>query len=402
MDLKAEAAVVGQVTPDDPKAPVNVPVSVAACNAISALAGGKSNSEKIGSLEVVPRLLKLLSHADSECVTAAAAAIASLVADVPLNRILVADAGGASLLVGLLGQGAAEAKRQAALALASLASTESTRQRVCDAQPLDALKGGFLSPDAKLQSACAAGVAILCRDQDFRDKMSASGMFEALVPLVTSRDELVRQSSTRIIGACAVDPRSAEGLCTAGALVALQRAASSVSHPSRLIDGAYEQLLASNPSAKYAVTGRLSITDRTGGVFYDPGRLGPGQAMPALKDLFGAPVDTRRPTLLVNSAEAAGGEDGDWTAPVDDAFLTFAAEVTQQLKGVAHLTDKVAHVAQRVARRMGGAVPRNELSAVAHQLAASELKLELQSNVLPIGQVRGCLPTAPAPFACRL
>jgi len=36
-----EAAVVSQVMPDDPKAPVNVPVSIAACNALTSLACGK-------------------------------------------------------------------------------------------------------------------------------------------------------------------------------------------------------------------------------------------------------------------------------------------------------------------------------------------------------------------------
>ncbi len=82
LDQKAEAVLYAKLFSDDPKAPLNAQVAVAACGAVAALCEGESNSEVLGQLGTVKRLFALLTHAEVPCVAAAAATLAALLANV--------------------------------------------------------------------------------------------------------------------------------------------------------------------------------------------------------------------------------------------------------------------------------------------------------------------------------
>ncbi|XP_030055182.1 armadillo repeat-containing protein 3 isoform X2 [Microcaecilia unicolor] len=77
-----------------------------------------------------------------------------------------------------------------------------------------------------------------------------------------------------------------------------------------------------------------------------------------------------------------------WSPPSDSALQDYVVIVTTNILPLHHIKDQVVTLAQFVAEQMGGPIEQDKLQDFSWEIHISELKLELQSNVIPIGKIK--------------
>uniref|UniRef100_A0A673VGD1 Armadillo repeat containing 3 n=1 Tax=Suricata suricatta TaxID=37032 RepID=A0A673VGD1_SURSU len=92
------------------------------------------------------------------------------------------------------------------------------------------------------------------------------------------------------------------------------------------------------------------------------------------------------PTLVKLMAE--GSPDKEWHPPFDPDFCVYVSEVTKSIAPITNIKEQIEVLAKYVAEKMGGKVPKEKLPDFSWELHISELKFQLKSNVIPIGQIK--------------
>ncbi|KAM7156378.1 armadillo repeat-containing protein 3-like isoform 1-T1 [Molossus nigricans] len=83
-----------------------------------------------------------------------------------------------------------------------------------------------------------------------------------------------------------------------------------------------------------------------------------------------------------------GSSDKEWYPPSDPNFCVYVYEVTKSILPITNIREEIEALAQYVAEKMGGRIPKEKLQNFSWQLHISELKFQLKSNVVPIGLIK--------------
>ncbi|CAK7322031.1 Armadillo repeat-containing protein 3 [Vulpes lagopus] len=83
-----------------------------------------------------------------------------------------------------------------------------------------------------------------------------------------------------------------------------------------------------------------------------------------------------------------GSPDKEWYPPSDLDFCVYVYEVTKSIFPITNIKEQIEALAKYVAEKMGGKVSKEKLHDFGWELHISELKFQLKSNVVPIGQIK--------------
>ncbi|KAF6371406.1 armadillo repeat containing 3 [Rhinolophus ferrumequinum] len=83
-----------------------------------------------------------------------------------------------------------------------------------------------------------------------------------------------------------------------------------------------------------------------------------------------------------------GSPEKEWYPPSDPDFCVYVCEVTKSILPISNIKEQIEALAEYVAEKMGGAIPKEKLQDFSWELHISELKFQLKSNVVPIGQIK--------------
>ncbi|XP_049737793.1 armadillo repeat-containing protein 3 isoform X1 [Elephas maximus indicus] len=99
-------------------------------------------------------------------------------------------------------------------------------------------------------------------------------------------------------------------------------------------------------------------------------------------------VKEEEEVLSVPKMTGEGSPDKEWCPPSDPDFCLYVYEVTKTILPITNMKEQVEALAKYVAERMGGHIPKEKLHEFSWELHISELKFQLKSNVIPIGQIK--------------
>ncbi|XP_007934600.1 armadillo repeat-containing protein 3 [Orycteropus afer afer] len=83
-----------------------------------------------------------------------------------------------------------------------------------------------------------------------------------------------------------------------------------------------------------------------------------------------------------------GTPDKEWCPPSDPDLCLYVYEVTKTILPIANMKEQIEALAKYVAEKMGGPIQKEKLHEFSWELHISELKFQLKSNVIPIGQIK--------------
>ncbi|XP_042847160.1 armadillo repeat-containing protein 3 isoform X5 [Panthera tigris] len=421
---------------------------IAASQAISAMCENTGSKEFFNN-QGIPQLIVLLKSDSEEVREAASLALANLTTCHPANAKAVAEADGVDPLVNILSSRRDGAVANAATVLANVAMQEPLRAGLQSHGVTSALLGPLRSANTVVQSKAALTVAATACDVEARTELRNSGGLEPLVELLRSKNDEVRRHASWAVMVCANDELTAVELCKLGALDILEEVNLSVSRKNKFSEAAYNKLLNNNLSLKYSLTGYLSSSNIISDGFYDYGRINPGTKLLPLKDLCLQEPSDQRAVLLVNSKSSdvspppstedkssdvgygrsisssssfrraskektkkgrgkkeeervkeeeevstlpklmgEGSPEKEWYPPFDPDFRVYVYEVTKSIFPITNIKEQIEVLARYVAEKMGGKMSKEKLHNFSWELHISELKFQLKSNVVPIGQIK--------------
>ncbi|XP_047724394.1 armadillo repeat-containing protein 3 isoform X4 [Prionailurus viverrinus] len=426
----------------------NDETKIAASQAISAMCENTGSKEFFNN-QGIPQLILLLKSDSEEVREAASLALANLTTCHPANAKAVAEADGVDPLVNILSSRRDGAVANAATVLANVAMQEPLRAGLQSHGVSSALLGPLRSANTVVQSKAALTVAATACDVEARTELRNSGGLEPLVELLRSKHDEVRRHASWAVMVCANDELTAVELCKLGALAILEEVNLSVSRKNKFSEAAYNKLLNNNLSLKYSLTGYLSSSNIISDGFYDYGRINPGTKLLPLKDLCLQEPSDQRAILLVNSKSSdvspppstedkssdvgygrsisssssfrraskektkkgrgkkeeekvkeeeevstlpklmgEGSPEKEWYPPFDPDFRVYVYEVTKSIFPITDIKEQIEVLARYVAEKMGGKMSKEKLHNFSWELHVSELKFQLKSNVVPIGQIK--------------
>ncbi|XP_056593979.1 armadillo repeat-containing protein 3 [Triplophysa dalaica] len=418
-------------------------IRIATCQAVATVSKNLSSRDIFRSLDAIKLIVRLLNSEGSELRTAAAEALSGLTDNNKLNAYAVYDAGGDKLLVRQLRDSCAWAAVHAAVVCTNMAKQEELRSCILAHGAMPALVELLHSSDNHTLISATQAVASLACDAEARQELRNVGGLTHLIKLLRSINADVRRNACWAVSVCANDEITAIEMCNAGALEILQEINLSVHRKSKLSEVALQKLQDNSLSLKYSLTGHLPPTDITTDGFYDPGQIRMGQQVPTLEDLSKQSVNQHRAIIAVNGKQPdqlipkgpderkqdSPTETGTssvmsskrssktpikmkgkgqkeekkdeeeikpqqevvleegWKLPYDAEFHNL---VKQAVKSVLPLDDAKMYTALAVlvCDAMGGQVEPEKLHDFLWELHISKLKLEINSNIIPIGKIK--------------
>ncbi|RMX38217.1 hypothetical protein pdam_00003351 [Pocillopora damicornis] len=423
-------------------------VQASASLALAVMSENLSSRDVIGKLEGIPSLINLLTSDSPDVREGATLALANITTANSTNCGDVVDKGGVDPLITLLNDVKPSVQANAAVCLTNLATEESWRSEVQQRGVVPALVQALQSNAAIVQSKAGIAVAAFVCDADSRNEFRAEGGLPRLVELLRSGNDDVRRSVAWAVLQCGNDLPTATEICRLGGLDILGEISLSNTRQSGFAKAAMDCLLDSNLPAKYAMTGTLGPNNIIQDGFYDCGPMRPDSKFLTLEELSSLPTDAHRPILLVNSKnadrktpspillipkepeksleklakgsksnkdlrsksktmrereeqkqreeEAASSEVSttqqdeapNWQPPMDEVFQGYIEEVRNTIQPLNTTTEQVEALASFVSNKMGGSVDRESLSTFSYELPIGQLKVELNSNIIPIGKIQ--------------
>ncbi|XP_024248240.1 armadillo repeat-containing protein 3 [Oncorhynchus tshawytscha] len=420
----------------------------ATCQAVAAMSLHLASKDAFRDLDGIRAVVQLLGSEGGEVREAAAQALSSLTSSNQLNSYAVYEAEGDEGLVQQLHDVIPGAVAHAAAVLTNMAEQEVLRCSILSHGAMAALLEPLQSADTHTLVRATQALAALACDAEGRADLRNAGGLVPLVQLLRSNHKEVRRNACWAISVCANDEPTAVEMCKLGALDLLQEINSSANRRNKFSEIALQRLLDSNLSLKYSLTNTLAPTDITVDGFYDPGQARSGQRVLTLEDLSKQPVNQRRPVITINAKpldtvsvdqseerqqdsptetrtasvlsskgstrtpskgkskgrkedeklrdedeskpqqEVATVTEKPWMLPYDAAFHALVTEATKTILPLHVESEQYSALARLVSEVMGGAVEVDRQHDFLWELHLSELRYELQSNIIPIGQIR--------------
>ncbi|XP_018616416.1 armadillo repeat-containing protein 3 [Scleropages formosus] len=419
----------------------------AVCQAVAAMSENLASRDTVRDLEGIEAVVQLLSSESGEVRMAATFALSRLTCGSQLNTHAVYEAQGNEPLLQLIQRGKAEEVVHAAAVITNMAAHERLRADILVHGGMQSFAGLLQSADPCVLAAASLAVAALACDSDGRTQFRNTGGLVSLVKLLSSNSTEVRRNACWAARVCANDELTATEMCKLGALEILQDINLSTNRRNKFSQAAFQQLLDSNLSVKYSLTGYLSCTNITKDGFYDPGQVKMGHRVLLLEEFSKQPVHQHRPVIAVNgkpheleSSELTDDKHHDspsvirsssvmskcsgktpskgrgkgrkedekqkdeddsksqqqeiaavekpFVLPYDATFHDLAIKATACVLPLRDEREQHAALATLVSEAMGGAVDRDNLHEFSWELQLSELKFEVQSNIIPIGKIK--------------
>ncbi|XP_076868926.1 armadillo repeat-containing protein 3 isoform X2 [Brachyhypopomus gauderio] len=420
-------------------------VRTATCQAVAAMSQLVASRDTFRHLDGVRTIVQLLSCEGGDVRESAVHALSGLTDGNQLNAYAVCEAGGDERVTQLLQEGRPAVVPHAAAVLTNMASHEPLRTGLLAHGAVRALAELLRSTNHHVLSSVTRGVAELACDAEGRAELRNVGGLAPLVTLLRSDHAETRRKACWAVSVCANDEVTATEMCKLGALEALQEINYSANRMNKFSELALQKLLDSNLSVKYSLTGCLSYTDITTEVFYDPGQVKEGHRVPALEDIAKQAVNQHRAVIVVNGKPPyqtdAQSEDRQqdsptetrtssvtsskgssrtqsklkgrgrredekqrdeeecptpleapvekpWTVPYDPSFLSLVREAVSSVLPLTDQAEMYAALAKLVCVAMGGPTDIAKQHDFQWELHTSELKVEVQSNIIPIGKIK--------------
>ncbi|XP_078136658.1 armadillo repeat-containing protein 3 [Sander vitreus] len=380
---------------------VDISVKTATCQAVSIMSFHLASKDSFRDLDGIPAVVQLLNNESLELKEAATQALSNLTHSNQLNAFAVYEAGGDEILVQQLYGSCRMTVANSAAVLGNMAGQEVIRCSILSHGAIQALVEPLQSTDTQVLINTTLCLTVLACDTEARAELQSVGGLHPLVNLLRSYHKEVLHHACLAINVCASDMNAAVEMCQFGALEMLQEINLSVNRRSRFSELAMISLLNFNLSVKYSLTSHLASTDIISDGFYDAGKAHAGQRIQTLEELSKQPVNEHWQIIVVNTATEKNKKDDkqkNGTQPesptekpwkmMDDVSLQLL--VNEAKKSILPLSDEreqCAALARLVSEAMGGAVEMEKLHEFPWVLHLSELKFQLQSNVVPIGLI---------------
>jgi HEAT repeat protein len=424
-------------------------VAGAGAEGLAAMAKLMSSRQRVGQNDGVPKLVSLLSREELETRASGAKALSSVISEVPTNCVLISECNGVEALSLVLDESNANCITFAAQCVSTMSTDGSLREQCLEHEVMSKLVNKLSHVDVNVQCACTEAISGLACDSEARQMFSRSEGVKMILPLLSHGRKEVQRSACDALSLCARDTEVATAAIQQGALNTLNEMSQSSSRASTSCSTALHQLLSSNLSAKYRITGRLDSTDRIPHGFYD---MGPASGLDdkflSIKELSERPLKTNQPIFYISTTQppppkkteeegssetSLGGskrtrsridkvdktgketkgkktkgsiaeqdkEDklvegqpstvslGEGLLPPDPFMWAHLQYTRTEVKSPTAATtsrEQVEKLARYVCDAMGG--PIENVSAFHYELPVGEVQHELRSNLVPLGEVK--------------
>ncbi|KAG7236989.1 hypothetical protein INR49_032920 [Caranx melampygus] len=386
------------VTPNIPE------IQSSAVKCIARIAGSSENRKLFHELDVEKVLVELLSVADTRVKTSTCQAVAAMSFHLA-SKDRLRDLGGIPAVVQGLSSESVQLRKAATQALSNLTHTNNLNAfAVYEAGGHEMLVQQLCGSCSRTAANAAAALGNMAGQVDIRCSILSHGAMQALVEPLKSTDTQLVVPATQ-------------------ALEMLQEINQSVNRRSSFSKMAMISLLNHNLPVKYSLTGQLASTDIISDGFYDAGKVPAGQRVLTLEELSRQPVNNHRPIIVLNTtvedaedvpddrqskqlepdASSKKKKDGDkqkdknqpesprrqpWRMMEDVSLQFLVKEAKKSILKMSDDREQYAALARLVSEAMGGAVEMEKLHEFSWVLHLSELKFQLQSNLIPIGLIR--------------
>ncbi|XP_049737798.1 armadillo repeat-containing protein 3 isoform X5 [Elephas maximus indicus] len=367
---------------------------IAASQAISAMCEN-SGSKDFFNNQGIPQLIQLLKSDNDEVREAAALALANLTTCNPANAKAAAEADGIDPLINTLSSKREGAVANAATVLTNMATQEPLRVSIQSHNAMHAIIGPLRSANTVVQSKAALMVAATVCDVEARTELKNAGGLEPLVELLHSKNDEVRRHASWAVTVCANDELMATELCRLSPPPLSMEDKSSDIGYGRSISSSSSLRRASKEKTSYhssagvgspteeksePTSGRNTVLSKSA-TKEKGSRKGKGKKEEEK-------VKEEEEVLSVPKMTGEGSPDKEWCPPSDPDFCLYVYEVTKTILPITNMKEQVEALAKYVAERMGGHIPKEKLHEFSWELHISELKFQLKSNVIPIGQIK--------------
>uniref|UniRef100_A0A3Q1FKK5 Armadillo repeat containing 3 n=1 Tax=Acanthochromis polyacanthus TaxID=80966 RepID=A0A3Q1FKK5_9TELE len=383
----------------------DIKVKSSTCQAVAAMSLHLASKDSFRDLGVIPAVVQLLSSENLMLRAAATHALSNLTHSNKRNTLAVYEAGGHEFLVQQLNGNCPRTVTNSAATLCNMAGQETIRSSILSHGAMQALVEPLKSTDSQVLINTTLCLSVLARDKEARAELQRAGGLQPLVNLLRSNHKEVLHSACMAVSVCASDEATAVEMCKYGALEFLQEISQSVNRRSRFTKLAMVSLLNSNLSVKYSLTGHLTSSDIITDGFYDAGKVCYLLECTKSKLLhvkaFVSLSLSFSPLRLVQVKGKKKEEDKQKyemqfesliekpSNTIEDVSLQILVEEAKE--SILRLSDEkeqYAALARLVSDVMGGAVEMEKLHKFSWMLHLSELKFQLQSNVVPIGLIK--------------
>ncbi|KAJ3414205.1 Eukaryotic translation initiation factor 2B, subunit 4 delta, 67kDa [Chytridiales sp. JEL 0842] len=332
-----------------------------------------------GALQI---LAANLNSADAGTASHAAMALASLAKN-EINQLELNKMGVVETLIKLLGHEDQDVIRQSVLALSSLCLNEIAHNR-SDIVKHGGITGLLLAlskADNKIQASAALALARCMQDAEARIALSKEKKYDGITRLISllgaKEVNVARNAAYAISNASLYEANALYAVqqCAIESLIALGK--DPVKNSAKFSTDALDKLLNQHLSAKYWLRNEISPDNIIKDGFFDIGFAGTNpdkiKGLPSLDSLKSLPVDKRREIILIDSES-------------DPRFQYIIQTVSQNLPQLSR-RQQVRQIATAVSNLMGGPIDPLKLSEFPFKFRTTELKIRLNSNVLPISQI---------------
>ncbi|CAB1349906.1 unnamed protein product [Coregonus sp. 'balchen'] len=310
---------------------------------------GAENRKLLHEQDIERSLVELLSLEDDSVRTATCQAIAAMSLHLASKDSFRALDGIRAVVQLLGGEGAV---------LTNMAEQEVLRCSILSHGAMAALLEPLQSADTHTLVRATQAVAALACDAEGRADLRNAGGLVPLVQLLRSNHKEVRRNACWAISVCANDEPTAVEMCKLGVSVDQSE--------ERQQDSPTETRTASVLSSKG--TTRTPSKGRSKGRREDD----------KLRD-----EDESKP-----QQEVATVTEKPWMLPYDATFHALVTKATKTILPLLAESEQYSALARLVSEVMGGAVEVDRQHDFLWELHLSELRYELQSNIIPIGQIR--------------
>ncbi|XP_067342059.1 armadillo repeat-containing protein 3 isoform X2 [Channa argus] len=378
----------------------DIAVKTSSCQAVAAMSLHLSSKDRFRDLGFIPAVIQGLSSGSHALREAATLALSNLTHNNKDNALAVYEAGGHKILVQQLSESCSRTVANAAATLSNMATLEIIRCGILSHGAMQALLEPLKSTDTQVLINTTQCLALLACDAEARAELQRAGGLLPLVNLLRSYHKEVLNNACFAVNVCASDKPTAVDMCKFGTLEILQEINQSVNRRSNYSKLAMTSLLNFNLSVKYSLTGHLASTDIISDGFYDAGKACAGQRILSLEELSKQSLNQHRPIIVVNPEnteekkeykqrnESKPESPTEKSQEMNDFALQGLIKEAKESILTLHEREQYVALARLVSEVMGGAVKIEKMHEFPWVLHLSELKFQLQSNVIPIGLIR--------------
>ncbi|XP_029001847.1 armadillo repeat-containing protein 3 [Betta splendens] len=376
----------------------DVTVKTSACQAVAAMSFHLASKDRFRDLGGIPVVVQSLS---SECAALreeATQALSSLTFKNKPSVFAVFEVGGHEILIQRLCESCSRTVAKAAATLCNMAQYEVIRCSILSHGAVPALVEPLKSTDTQVLVNTTLCLGVLLCETGAMTEFKRAGGLQPLVSLLQSNHKEVLHNTCFAVNVFASDKPSAVEICKYGAVEMLQDINQSVNRRSSLSKLTLVNLLNTNLSLKYNVTGLLAATDIISDGFYDAGKADAGHRVLTLEELSEQPVNHCRPIIVINTTEKKTEVDRQehktkTESPADKMWNMIDVPLQSLIQKVKesilplHEKEQYTALARLVSEVMGDAVEKEKLHGFPWVSHLNELKFQLQSNIIPIGSI---------------